>query len=886
MWVRGQGPPDAEIFIIGEAPGEREDACGLPFVGKSGDELTRYLAWIGLDRRKVYITNLVKLRPKGNADPTLAEVTRDEGHLRKELHHISPKYVITLGRFSTWWMLGRKLDERGRMVLPDMEMYQGIPRQVRVHGQEYVLLPIYHPAFGLHSAHMQRHIEVGWERLREVLEGRLAGPITRGWSPYDNPIYREFEDNAQDGWRFSAGPAAIAIDTEGTIETPWGLSFAAHGWGAHGYVVRANQPKCLARVAEYVQRDDITTVLHNAPHDLRVLAVMGVFPRHVEDTMQIAAALKLHPQALKTLSVRILDLDPEDAVEYPDIVRPAETKLALEYLLSAAERKWPDTKPEIRFTNGVAKIYQPQSIGKRILKILKDVKTKEEEVDPRARWMQIDPPLRRVVEQKLGPMPHPTLDDVARKVAVNYAAGDAHKTLGIYFPLRAEAKAMGLGRVLDMDHRTIPMFTRMMEVGMAVDTPYFRKLSRQYKSEMRELELEIKHLVGRHVNPGSSKQVAQLLFEDLKLPTIKLTKGKTGQSTDDKVLETLLVRTSHPVIQLLTQHREIDKLDSTYAATMPDEVDEETGRIHTKIKLTRTESGRPASADPNLLNIPTRTERGKEIRAGFVARTDDKWFHNRPTLLGSWDLNQVEMRILAHESEDDNLVRLFREGAECPVALASDEGKCKCHDIHLLTASKIYRIPIEEVNSEQRTLSKNVGFGIVYGLTAKGLRDQMAVRGQNWSEDECQDLIDAYLDRAYPGVRAYMQRMEQMALQDGFVRDMFGRVRYLAAVRSTDKRVKAEALRQAGNHPIQAGAAGIIKLAMVDLWENKLPKLWKRGYVVQPLLQIYDELLWQFEEGLEALLDPMIKRSFANAVDLKVPILSQGAWGERWSDLK
>jgi DNA polymerase I len=276
------------------------------------------------------------------------------------------------------------------------------------------------------------------------------------------------------------------------------------------------------------------------------------------------------------------------------------------------------------------------------------------------------------------------------------------------------------------------------------------------------------------------------------------------------------------------------------------------------------------------MNIPSRTKDGKLVRGCFIA--DDGMS------LSAWDLDQIEMRILAHESQDENLIRLFVEGESCGVR--KQKGKCTCHDIHLLTASLIYQIPIDEVTDEQRTLAKNIGFGIVYGITAKGLQAQMSIRGQERSEAECQEMIDAYLTRAYPGVARYMDRMAAEARQQGYVVDMFGRMRYLAAVHSTVKHVAAEAVRQAGNHPIQAGAQGVIKLAMADIHRKTL-KLRKKGYRVNWLLQEHDALMCEHDAGLEELLDPIVKKAMSNAAELLVPISSKGGLGARtWAELK
>lgn len=1099
MFVKGYGDPHARIVAVGEAPGRDEDLRGRPFVGLSGRDLHRYANAVGIDiPSEVFLTNLVRLRPPNNADPTLHEIERDEHHLTAELKRIKPEYVIGIGRFSTWWLMGRQLDERGRPVLPDMEMIHGIPHQITIcfrcrrsyaqrraqvqdgrrshrclrcqdaepvlgvdrdqtvgrlrrhlledassagtssdlralsradrrglgpgslvhqpklrtsgssesditlgqHTQardrahdvregartdtgEYVcscddaqewedsgqgvprvqkgaqagalgsiqgqdqcctsrekinctLVGVYHPAFGLHSPDKQNDITEDWKVIAGVVRGDR--PPHHIKDRYPNPRYVELRDG--DGHinilaQQSAVPYHIAIDTEGSRANPWGLSFSVSE--GSGYVVRVDQHETLMEVAEAVRQSHVTTILHGALHDLPVLAVMGVRPANFVCTMQMAYSLCLHPHALKPLSYRLCGI--REVQSYEDVVGPAGHRLAMEYLRRVLEHEcltcrgggevvtrtkkgvkkgvgtakcpecggdgttWPRPETVVVWENGQPKPYTPMSIGRRVRKIITDVESGKD-TDPRDRC---DEEIMKVVGPVLGPMPEPTLDHIPLETAVVYAAGDSDKTLRIFKPLKKECDDAGLWPVLEMDHAIIPMCVRMMDVGMGVDVPYFHQLTKTYRSEMREIENEIKDMVGKYVNPSSSKQVAALLFKDLGLPVIKLTKSKEGESTDDKVLETLKVRTNHPVIDHLIRYRELHKLVGTYTTTIPEKVGRD-GRVHTRIRTTRTTSGRLSAFDPNLMNIPVRSDSGRQIRDGFVVLrtlidthgvkeaerlfpTLVNWYDavmgTRYTSMGSWDLDQIEMRILAHESRDRRLVQLFNDGYECRVYKL--EGKCKCHDIHLLTASLIYRKPIDQITSDERTLSKNVGFGIMYGLTARGLRDQMAVRGQNWTEEECQAMIDAYLEDAYPGVKEYMDRQSGFALANGYVVDMFGRRRYVRAVHSVSKPVSSEALRQSGNHGIQSGAQGVIKLAMRRLWENTLPVLWSRGYKVEPLMQIHDSLEMEFELGLEDLLNPLITRVFREVgeeIGLRVPIGGKGAWAGRWSELK
>ena len=482
-------------------------------------------------------------------------------------------------------------------------------------------------------------------------------------------------------------------------------------------------------------------------------------------------------------------------------------------------------------------------------------------------------------------MPEVSLEDVEPPAeAVRYSARDADATIRVYADLEPKIKAMKLDRVLEMDLGIVPMVDRMQEVGWLIDVPYFHELTKNFEKQMRQLQNEMNKLAGRWVNPASGDQIAELLFGEYELPIIKMTKSKLRGSTDDKSLEALSMQLrpederGSRILGTILHYRELQKLVGTYTRPLPLWA-RRTGRVHPHLRLTRTASGRLASFSPSLQNIPIKPKRGrdngKQIRAGFICGEGRR--------LGGWDLNQIEMRVLAHESGDPNLTKLFVQGAMC--VERDSEGKCLCHDIHRYTASLIYRKGVAEITDDERLLAKNIGFGIIYGITAKGLKAQMDVRGQRWTESECQDMIDAYLKRAYPGVGGYMEERAAEARRYGHVRDMFGRIRYLPAVHSTAGHIAAEAIRQAGNHPIQAGAQGIIKLAMREVWKA-LEMLRREGVWVECLMQIHDELILEFEDGAEVLLDGMVKRALNESVQLRVPVESSSHFGQNWSELK
>lgn len=904
--VKGEGPDNARIMFVGEASGRDEDRVGRPFVGAAGRELNRFLESVGIKRRDCYVTNVYKSQPPGNRDPSPEEIAGDAGELWSEITRINPAIVVPLGRIAARQFLGDV----------DVEDVHGIPHAI----DGRIIFTCYHPAAGLHSPDLQAFLQYDFDQLRLLLDGKLApsAPIDQ----FPSPAYILQPPQPPRPYPVS-GPNwlsrdVMAIDTEGVSGRVWGLSYTiAEG---QALVVRAADGPGLALVQQLVDRVG-KILLHNALHDLPILAEMGIqIPiGKTVDTMVMAYILCLEPQGLKPLARRHCGMAMQS---YPEIVREADRRIAREYLervvaarvcqtclgvgavlvrtarARMAERKCPTCdgdgtlypKPEtqlVRNPDGQLAEYNPQSIGRKIRKTLLAMERSElaEFFDARGWWNDQEPETRAAIEAVVGPIPLVSLDDVEPpEAAIHYSARDADATLRVYHKLQPKIDAMALGPILQMDMDILPMVDRMQRVGWLIDIPHFDRLTTEFEGEIGRLERRLRRLAGHYVNPGSPKQVADLLFRELELPPLKLTKSKTRESTDDKTLESLSLsidpsdeRTTQ-ILDTILHYRELQKLVGTYTRPLPLWADG-LGRVHSHFRVTRTASGRLSSFEPNFQNIPIKAKRGrdngKRIRAGFVCR--EGW------RLGSWDLSQIEMRILAHVSGDLNLIRLFVEGENCPEISA--DGKCLCHDIHLYTSGLIYRKPVSEVTANERLLAKNVGFGIVYGITSKGLQAQMELRGQHWTEEECQDMIDAYLSRAYPGVRDYMMECEAEARRFGLVRDMFGRVRYLPAVHSTASWVASEAVRQAGNHGIQAGAQGVAKLAMLAVW-RVLELVWGQGFQIEPLAQVHDELIFEFEDGLEDLIDPMIKKAFAEAVQLRVPIVSQSNFGLRWSDLK
>lgn len=926
----GVGPLPASIMLVGEAWGETEEREGRPFCGISGEELSRYLSWVRIDRSECYVTNLCNERPPGNADPTPEMIARHEPRLRAELLAVRPKYVVTLGRYSTRWFLphlpARKL----------MEREWGLGHTVRICGAcgspcdtsgfcpclpdadscfDVCVVPCHHPAYGLYQPDDQILIQEALEGrmgltwgLRRIIDGELPPhpPIDQ----YPHPQYRELTDaDNVDLIRLLGTTSVIAVDTEGSARNPWCLSFSTAP--GTGYVIRATESQTLATFATWLTDTDPLVVMHYAAHDLEVLAAMGIIVTRFADTMLGAYLLgRMFPQALKLLAYRLHGMHMRD---YDDLTADVDRRLAVEYLervlhegrcsecrgrglvvtshrlkngklrRSAAKcdacegdgTSWPVPRPLPIWEQGKLRMWQPSPVGARARRILADVRAGKvnregEPTDPRARWLDADPPEAiAAVTHALGPMPVATLDMVPRSEAIDYACADADATLRTWLLLDPLIDTWGLRDVYNVDLGVIPLLVEMQQAGMQVDTDYFRELSAEWRAEMARLRHRIQQMVGYYVSPSSPKQVANLLFEKLRLPPVRQTKSKTGESTDDKVLEQLAITTKHPVIPLIQRHRELHKLDGTYATPLS-LIDSPTGRVYMEFRYTRTDTGRLSSAKPksgvdkrNYIqgqNIPTRTDEGKRIRKGLVARPG--------YYIGSWDLSQIEWRCMAHLSQDANLLRVFREG----------------HDLHKMTASLIWKIPIEEVSREQRQSAKNIGFGMGYKITWRGLQQQFAQRGIEISKQEAQAFIDAFM-AAYPGISRFWERTFTQARRDGYVRSVSGRIRWVVAIRSKAAWVREEAERKAGNFPVQELAAYIMKLIMIEVGK-RLPALRRRGFDVRCLLPIHDSLEFEFPVGLEEVLDPMMRRIMSSTVELSVPLTGEGTWATNWAGCK
>ncbi|MDX1664093.1 MAG: DNA polymerase I [Candidatus Promineifilaceae bacterium] len=449
-----------------------------------------------------------------------------------------------------------------------------------------------------------------------------------------------------------------------------------------------------------------------------------------------------------------------------------------------------------------------------------------------------------------------TLADLPAEEVAPYGAADADVTLRLAPVLRKEIRDKGLEELLDMEMGFIPVLADMEREGVAIDVDFFRQMSTDLEERVAAVEEQIFAIAGHPFNVNSSQQLSEVLFDELGLPHRGLRKTKSGYySTAADVLESLQQADESGIIDLVFQYRDLQKLKSTYVDALPELVNPETGRLHSSFNQTGTVTGRISSSNPNLQNIPVRSEVGQQIRRGFVARPG--W------VILSADYSQVELRILAHITQDEALLEAFRQE----------------QDIHRATAAAVYGVPMDEVTYPQRQFAKNVNFGIIYGMGPYRL-----ARESELTLAEAENYISEYFER-FPGIQEYLQRTKEQARKQGYVETLLGRRRYFPVFRAgarSNRMLVARAEREAINHPIQGTAADIIKIAMIRLHR----RLREGDYRARMILQIHDELLLEVpEEELEET-RRLVVETMSNAFELDVPLKVEVSTGHNWLELK
>ena len=453
------------------------------------------------------------------------------------------------------------------------------------------------------------------------------------------------------------------------------------------------------------------------------------------------------------------------------------------------------------------------------------------------------------IEELIGPKgkKQGSMRDLSPTQVYEYAAEDADITLRLKNCLEPKLKEAGVEHLFyEIEMPLVRVLAEMEMNGVLIDTGSLKETSELFTKRLQELEHRIYELAGEEFNIASPKQVGDILFGKLKIIE-KPKKTKTGQFvTNEETLQTL--RHKHEIVEKILEHRGLKKLVGTYVDALPKLINQRTGHIHTSFNQTITATGRLSSSDPNLQNIPIRGEDGKEIRKAFIPEPGCLFF--------SADYSQIELRVMAHLSEDEHMMEVFREGK----------------DLHAATAATIYKKDIKEVSRDERTKSKRANFGIIYGITVFGLAERLEIE-----RGEARQLIDGFF-QTFPQVHDYMERSKELVRQKGYAETVFHRRRYLPDIHSHNATVRGFAERNAINAPIQGSAADIIKVAMVRIYN----RMKAEGLQSKMILQVHDELNFSVVPEEKERMERLVMEEMQGAFALRVPLVADAGWGDNW----
>jgi len=433
--------------------------------------------------------------------------------------------------------------------------------------------------------------------------------------------------------------------------------------------------------------------------------------------------------------------------------------------------------------------------------------------------------------------------------AADYSCADADMTGQLAELLKPGLERQGLWRLFsEVEMPLVPVLMRMERAGIALDTELLRQMSHDLGERLLKAEAEIYNSVGHHFNINSPQQLSQVLFEELKLPSSR--KTKSGYSTGASVLDEL--RGIHPIIEHILDYRQLSKLKSTYIDALPSLINFKTGRVHTSFNQTRTATGRLSSSEPNLQNIPVRGEQGKQVRQAFIAPPG--------SALLAGDYSQIDLRALAHLSQDSGLLSAFQ----------NDE------DIHATTAARLFDIDASQVTPDMRRLAKTVNFGVIYGMSDYGLEQATEL-----SREEASRFIDSYFVQ-YSGIKQYIEDTKKQVRKGGYVQTVLGRRRYIPEINASNRQIREAAERMAINMPVQGTSADIIKVAMINL----IREMDERRLKSKMLLQVHDELIFEVPDEEMEEMHRLVPEVMSSAMELSVPLKVDIKTGKNWGEME
>lgn len=871
-WVPASGPVPAELAYVAEAPGMHEVRATpkRPLVGPTGEinwQLSRRYG--AIDRFGAYVTNWCKipLTDEQKKKITPEEVGQWTQLLLRELVRVAPKLIVALGAWSTTALLG-----------PGHALHwaNGIPFKMTASWGETVVVPVTHPAAGLHESSMLDATAHGYAGVRAFREGRVEaraagewkpGPVTKRWEPEVDPVI--------------VSDVNVAIDTEGSHAKPHCLTFSVKPHEA--WIIYATEKEKLRRFVELLKRFRPRIVLHNSVHDagvLRNMCGLEVWDFDVIDTMVEAFVLQDLPKGLKPLTMRLHQIHMDD---YEDVVRPYQEKADAAWKDRAYLRALQDLSLQPVLTPGGK---QKMSKGSPVMKWRGPVsplglKTHIE------RGQQLSPSEQGWAEREIGPRPGMDLKWVPLAEAEDYAGRDAGVTLQSEPILTQRIVREGLSQVSDLDHAVLPLIEDMQRVGMHLDIErYWEVLGDISTRRLAAIEAlrELVSLEGfegaEEFNPASSDQVAAfcnyIYARDGRLGLSKLTRGDKESTAHAELAK---LRDEHPFIDLELDFRELDKYENTYLLPLQPlirQVAYDEWRVFVNLRMTNVVSGRLSAHEPNVLAWPARTKLGLTIRSIFTAPPG--W------ALASWDLSQIELRIAAALSGDPVMLEAFANNL----------------DLHTNLAANLFQVSYLEADggpdqkgpgrSLYRTPAKNIHYMLFYGGGGDKLFEMLRSAGNKlYSRQQCHELM-ARTKRVYSVAIRYLQAASQEAREKGYVTDFLGRRRFLSGCRlvgdrwpSLDLRLEAE--RQAGNFRFQGAAAETLKRAMLATWSEVYPK---NAAALRLWLQIHDELMGQVRPERWAEINAIMTEVMTRDSWLVAPIKieTSGQMGAHWGQLK
>jgi uracil-DNA glycosylase family 4 len=862
--IKGDGLIPNRLMLVAESPGKSESRVGKPLVGPSGQMLwsreNQYpgiLDSLHLPRSLFYVSNILKREVRDNKDPLPHEVAYFRPELLRELADVQPEILVAAGGFSSRFFLGAGTS---------MDLVHGLPHW----SDEFQLpvIPCLHPAAALHDTDSMPAVYWDYAQAADFIAGRIGLHQVESAPAKQVPLPE----------RLPAGCTAIGVDTESYVD---GRLFSAQvSWqpGTAAFIA-GDDLESLHRLAEWGRDPRLRIFIHNAMYDIGELRKVGVdwaanllwtgdeFSGGSEggarliDTMVLAFNRgKIDTQGLKALSYRRLG---HKMRSYEDVVGPYQQALARDWLLLALAEgmagAYPEPAQTCEVVDGKVKISKPWSLVKRIERILSDGDKDDAGTDLRGRWLSIDAEWRQHAERILGPMPRADLSHVPEPEMLAYALDDPSAALRLGEKFWQEHHERELIQIASVDHGALPLTEQMQRNGLPANHEYFISLGAEMRQMQAELAATLSTVVGYAVNPNSSDQIADLVFGVLGLEPLKTTPGGK-QSTGKKALQHLR---DNPYVAWILGSREYGKNDGFCENVAKKIIG---GRCYFQLMATRVKTGRLASKSPNVLALPARTKLGNRVRGGFIAGPG--------RILGGWDMSQLEMRVMADRSGDADLISAYVEG----------------RDIHTETAAAIFEVGLDQVSKTQRTVAKSISFGVIMGITGRGLADQIRLYGLNpddWPADRCDGYIAQWL-KHYKGVQDYQLRMRAHARRFGYVTSLMGRQFDIPQARCPLSWIREEALRQSHALDIQGSAQDLMKMAERRIYSEMMPIWEAMDLHVQPLLLVHDEILLEMDEGAEEIVDSMMIAALTQTTKLAsgVPLESSHHFGKSWADLK